>query len=431
MSAPCCEHETPPAQALAPANLARYRKILWVALIVNAALFAVEIAAGLQAGSLSLLADAIDFAGDATNYAVSLAVLASALAWRARAAILKALSMMAFGLFILGRTVWAVWHGAVPEAMTMGVVAVLALTANLGVAWLLYAWREGDANMRSVWLCTRNDAIGNLAVLTAALGVFGTGTAWPDLLVASLMASLALQSGWAVLRQARQELATGQVAVDPHDHARWRALAYTDARGHAQPHRRTTKYSAACAIAHTTPDTTASANAARAVPASTHRPSRSSTPSASTLMASAGRVLPSGMGSDSTTASTRQSRPMAYSSGGCVSRPQRGRRSFSARASQGRMRRTSVCRSSRARERRAMTPGSQGRRPSMSCAPRKINGAPRMAETPGGTGITLGTANTNISAPIARSPSAASRSPMLMRSEVPSCASRNSTSDSG
>ena len=220
MSAPCCEHETPPAQTLAPANLARYRKILWIALIVNAALFAIEIAAGLQAGSLSLLADAIDFAGDATNYAVSLAVLASALAWRARAAILKALSMMAFGLFILGRTVWAVWHGAVPEAMTMGVVAVLALTANLGVAWLLYAWREGDANMRSVWLCTRNDAIGNLAVLTAALGVFGTGTAWPDLLVASLMASLALQSGWAVLRQARQELATGQVAVDPHDHAR-------------------------------------------------------------------------------------------------------------------------------------------------------------------------------------------------------------------
>ena len=220
MSAPCCEHETPPAQTLAPANLARYRKILWVALIVNAALFAVEIAAGLQAGSLSLLADAIDFAGDAANYAVSLAVLASVLAWRARAAILKALSMMAFGLFILGRTVWALWHGAVPEAMTMGVVAVLALAANLGVAWLLYAWREGDANMRSVWLCTRNDAIGNLAVLTAALGVFGTGTAWPDLLVASLMASLALQSGWAVLRQARQELATGEVAVDPHDQAR-------------------------------------------------------------------------------------------------------------------------------------------------------------------------------------------------------------------
>jgi len=219
MSAHCCEHEAPSAQTLAPANLARYRKILWIALIVNAALFAVEIAAGLQAGSLSLLADAIDFAGDATNYAVSLAVLASALAWRARAAILKAVSMMAFGLFILGRALWALWHGAVPEAMTMGVVAVLALAANLGVAWLLYAWREGDANMRSVWLCTRNDAIGNLAVLAAALGVFGTGTAWPDLLVASLMAALALQAGWSVLRQARLELVTGRVAADSRDHA--------------------------------------------------------------------------------------------------------------------------------------------------------------------------------------------------------------------
>lgn len=219
MSAHCCEHETPPAQSLDPANLARYRKILWIALIVNAALFAIEIAAGLQAGSLSLLADAIDFAGDATNYAVSLAVLASALAWRARAAILKAVSMMAFGLFILGRALWSLWHGTVPEAMTMGMVAVLALAANLGVAWLLYAYREGDANMRSVWLCTRNDAIGNLAVMTAALGVFGTGTAWPDLVVASLMAGLALQGGWAVLRQARQELKTGEVAEDPHGHA--------------------------------------------------------------------------------------------------------------------------------------------------------------------------------------------------------------------
>lgn len=217
MSGDCCSHDTPAAQGVA--DLARYRKILWVALIVNAALFAVEIAAGVQAGSLSLLADAIDFAGDATNYAVSLAVLASALAWRARAAILKAVSMMAFGLFILGRTLWALWHGEVPEAMTMGVVAVLALAANLGVAWLLYAYREGDANMRSVWLCTRNDAIGNLAVLTAALGVFGTGTAWPDLLVASLMAALALQAGLTVLRQARQELATGQAATDPGGHA--------------------------------------------------------------------------------------------------------------------------------------------------------------------------------------------------------------------
>jgi len=174
----------------------------------------VEIVAGWRAGSLSLLADAIDFAGDALNYAVSLAVLASALAWRARAAILKAFSMMGFGLFILGSAVWAVWNGAVPDATTMGVIGVLALVSNVAVAWMLYAFREGDANMRSVWLCSRNDAIGNVAVMLAALGVLGTGNAWPDLIVASLMAALALHGGWQVLRQARGELAGG----DGHDH---------------------------------------------------------------------------------------------------------------------------------------------------------------------------------------------------------------------
>lgn len=204
MSANCCEHECPaPGQV---ANLGRYRRVLWVALWVNAAMFLVEIGAGLSAGSLSLLADAIDFAGDALNYGVSLAVLASALAWRARAAILKALSMMGFGLYVLGSALWSVWHGGVPDAPTMGVVALLALLANLSVAWMLYAFREGDANMRSVWLCSRNDAIGNMAVFMAALGVFGTGSAWPDLLVASLMAGLALHGGWQVLRQARSEL---------------------------------------------------------------------------------------------------------------------------------------------------------------------------------------------------------------------------------
>ncbi|MDP3250890.1 MAG: cation diffusion facilitator family transporter [Hydrogenophaga sp.] len=205
MSAHCCDHDTPKAEAVV--NLPRYRKILWIALIVNAAMFLVEIGAGVQAGSLSLLADAVDFAGDALNYAVSLAVLASALAWRARAAILKAVSMMGFGLYVLGAAVWSVWHGGVPQAMTMGAVALMALAANVAVAWMLYAFREGDANMRSVWLCSRNDAIGNVAVFMAALGVFGTGSAWPDLVVASLMAALALHGGWTVLRQARGELA--------------------------------------------------------------------------------------------------------------------------------------------------------------------------------------------------------------------------------
>jgi Co/Zn/Cd efflux system component len=212
MSAHCCDHDTPQAATLI--NLPRYRRVLWTALVVNAAMFLVEVGAGLQSGSLSLLADAVDFAGDALNYAVSLAVLASALAWRARAAVLKAISMMGFGLYVLGAALWSLWHGEVPQAMTMGVVALVALAANVAVAGMLYAFREGDANMRSVWLCSRNDTIGNLAVLLAALGVFGTGTAWPDLAVASLMAALALHGGWTVLRQAREELGNESVEKD-------------------------------------------------------------------------------------------------------------------------------------------------------------------------------------------------------------------------
>ena len=204
MSAHCCQPVPP--QPAATVNLARYRRVLWIALLVNATMFAVELGAGYRSGSLSLLADAIDFAGDALNYGVSLAVLSAALAWRARAAILKGLSMAGFGLFVLIRAVWGALSGDVPDAATMGAVGVIALLANLGVAWMLYAFRDGDANMRSVWLCSRNDAIGNLAVMGAALGVLGTGTAWPDLAVAAIMAALALHGGWQVLRQARDEL---------------------------------------------------------------------------------------------------------------------------------------------------------------------------------------------------------------------------------
>jgi Co/Zn/Cd efflux system component len=183
-----------------------YRRVLWVALAVNAAMFLLEIAAGVRAGSVSLLADAIDFFADAANYGLSLAVLPMGTAARARAAVLKAASMVAFGGVVLVRAGWAALHGAAPEPLTMGVVGALALLANLGVAVLLYAYRQGDANMRSVWLCTRNDAIGNVAVLLAAGGVFGTGTRWPDLLVAAVMAGLALSAGLSVVRQARREL---------------------------------------------------------------------------------------------------------------------------------------------------------------------------------------------------------------------------------
>lgn len=184
----------------------RWRRVLWLALGINLALFAIELWAGLASGSVSLLADAVDFAGDAANYALSLAVMSMALVWRSRAAWFKGACMFGYGLFVVGKGLWAIRHGGVPEALVMGVIGFLALLANTGVAAMLYAWREGDANMRSVWLCSRNDALANLAVMLAALGVFGTATAWPDLAVAAVMAALGLSAGWSVMRQARAEL---------------------------------------------------------------------------------------------------------------------------------------------------------------------------------------------------------------------------------
>ncbi len=209
-------HDSHPHGSPASAD-PRYRRILWVALIVNAAMFAVEVGAGVQSGSASLLADAIDFLGDAANYALSLWVLAMALTWRARAALIKGASMLAFGVFVVGRVAWGAWQGTAPEAVTMGSIGLLALAANLGVAVLLYTYRDGDANMRSVWLCTRNDALGNVAVMGAALGVFGTGSAWPDLAVAAIMAWLAIAGGTSVIRQARRELAH-ETAPATHGH---------------------------------------------------------------------------------------------------------------------------------------------------------------------------------------------------------------------
>ena len=198
-----CDHSLADASS---ARDPRYRKILWVALVINFAMFAVEIGAGFKSGSVSLLADAIDFFGDAANYGVSLAVLSAGLVLRARAALVKGACMIGFGLFVLGRAAWMFNQGGTPEALTMGGIGLLALIANVTVAALLYAYREGDANMRSVWLCSRNDAIGNLAVMLAALGVLGTGSAWPDLLVACGMAVLALAGGWSVVKQASLEM---------------------------------------------------------------------------------------------------------------------------------------------------------------------------------------------------------------------------------
>ena len=184
----------------------RYRRVLWAALLANAAMFIVEIAAGVQSNSVSLLADAVDFFGDAANYGLSLFVLGMAMRWRARAAWLKGLTMGAFGVFVLASAAYSAVSGVVPEPATMGVVGLLALIVNVVVAVMLFAWREGDANMRSVWLCSRNDAIGNLAVMAAAAGVLGTGQGWPDIVVAAAMGVLALTASASVLRQAREEL---------------------------------------------------------------------------------------------------------------------------------------------------------------------------------------------------------------------------------
>lgn len=210
MGQSCCQ---PPETDPAADNDPRWRMILWVALLANAAMFGVEIVAGVAADSRALQADALDFLGDAANYAISLGVAGMALAWRARAALAKAATMLVFGLWVIGSAIHGFIVGASPEAETMGVIGTLALATNVAVAWLLFRYRAGDANMRSVWICSRNDAIGNLAVLAAAAGVFGTGRAWPDLVVAALMAGLAIWGSAEVFRQARGELPSARMSV--------------------------------------------------------------------------------------------------------------------------------------------------------------------------------------------------------------------------
>lgn len=214
MGTHCCHTPTTPAED------PRLRRALWFALAVNGAMFGLEILAGLQAGSLALWADAIDFLGDTLTYAMTLAVLGAGLAARLRVARVKALMMGGLGLAVLAQALWRLGQTEVPQAPVMGAVGLLALLANLAVAWVLYRYRTGDANLQSVWLCSRNDAIGNLAVMAAALGVFGTGTAWPDLVVAAIMATLAIAASISVIRHARAELAAlaHAPAHEPHPH---------------------------------------------------------------------------------------------------------------------------------------------------------------------------------------------------------------------
>ncbi|MBB6364059.1 MULTISPECIES: cation transporter [Acinetobacter] len=183
----------------------KFRTALWIALLVNFTLFVVELIGGAYAHSSALWADALDFFGDAVNYGISLAVLGASLYWRATVALIKGLTMAVFGLVVIGKVIYAFIQGIPPEALTMGLIGVLALVANVFTAAILYAFREGDSNMRSVWLCSRNDAIGNAAVILAAVGVFGTGSLWPDIIVAVIIATLGITSGYQVIKQSLEE----------------------------------------------------------------------------------------------------------------------------------------------------------------------------------------------------------------------------------
>lgn len=198
-----------------------YRRILWVVIAINAAMFIVEMSAGKLAGSQALQADALDFLGDALTYGLSLAVIGMSLKIRSTAALLKGVSLLFMGLWVLGSTVYQVLILGVPKAEIMGMIGFLALAANIVSVLLLMRYKDGDANVRSVWLCSRNDAIGNVAVMVASLAVWFMASAWPDLIVAIIMAGLFLRSAQLILVQAWAEYRTGEDsdALGKHDHA--------------------------------------------------------------------------------------------------------------------------------------------------------------------------------------------------------------------
>jgi cation diffusion facilitator family transporter len=201
MSAHCCGHT-----ATFDGLSADYKRRLWLVIAINAAMFAVEIGAGALAGSQALQADALDFLADSLTYGMSLAVIGLSAQTRAGVALAKAASLTAMALWVLGSTAYHVLVLGVPHAEIMGAVGVLALAANLASVLILVRYKDGDANVRSVWLCSRNDAIGNVAVMLAAGAVWLTATKWPDLIVAALMAGLFLTSSAQILRQSLHQM---------------------------------------------------------------------------------------------------------------------------------------------------------------------------------------------------------------------------------
>jgi cation diffusion facilitator family transporter len=196
---------------------ADYRRRLWAVIAINAAMFVVEMAGGHLARSQALQADALDFFADAVTYGISLAVIGASLKVRTMAAAAKGVSLFVMGLWVVGSTLYRVFYMGLPEAPVMGAIGLLALAANLASVRLLINYKDGDANVRSVWLCSRNDAIGNVIVMLAAVGVWGTATAWPDLIVAAIMGGLFLSSAWQILSQSLKEWRNGG-AGQAHDH---------------------------------------------------------------------------------------------------------------------------------------------------------------------------------------------------------------------
>ena len=201
----CCPKGVPVFDGMNP----RYKRILWTVIAINGAMFLTETVAGQLAGSQALKADALDFLADTVTYGLSLAVIGSSLRTRATAALGKGLSLFLMALWVLGSTIYHAFILGLPSAEVMGGIGVLALAANLASVVLLLPYKDGDANVRSVWLCSRNDAISNVVVMVAALGVWGTSTAWPDLAVAGLMAAVFSYSSVQILRQAWAEYRAG------------------------------------------------------------------------------------------------------------------------------------------------------------------------------------------------------------------------------
>jgi len=191
----------------------RYKLILWVVIAINVVMFVTEMVAGQLAGSQALQADALDFLADSVTYGLSLAVIGASLRTRATAALFKGVSLSLMAVWVLGSTIYQTLVLGVPSAEVMGIIGFLALSANVASVVLLMPYKDGDANVRSVWLCSRNDAIGNVVVMAAALGVWGTSTAWPDLAVAALMAGIFLSSSVQILRLAMREYRAGSAAV--------------------------------------------------------------------------------------------------------------------------------------------------------------------------------------------------------------------------